>query len=239
MNRESETGGPLAGVRREVAEQPEVRSGMDSGLDSGMDVVEALRVLAEVRTDRQVVISNQMSARLWPALSQHPLDFNYLSSTMGGAIPLGLGLALARPELEVIVLSGDGSLLMNLGCLVTVVGSGATNLTVILLDNGIYEVTGGQRTPGRSGPGELLATCPGHGFFQRAAGRYAWKAWKAQAECCWRLVRAPFLRPPRATGSGRGVSSHHDGRAGRVAAAGRGNCAMLAGNRAMSSQSVG
>ena len=188
MNRESETGGPLAGVRREVAEQPEVCS----GTDSGMDVVEALRVLAEVRTDRQVVISNQMSARLWPALSQHPLDFNYLSSTMGGAIPLGLGLALARPDLEVIVLSGDGSLLMNLGCLVTVVGSGATNLTVILLDNGIYEVTGGQRTPGRLAPVNYSQLALATGF-SSVLQLDTLEAWKNRAECCWRLSGPRFF----------------------------------------------
>ena len=45
---------------------------------------------------------------------------------------------------------GDGCLLMNLGCLVTIVASGARNLTVVALENGIYEVTGGQRTAARS-----------------------------------------------------------------------------------------
>ena len=45
--------------------------------------------------------------------------------------------------------TGDGSLLMNLGCLVTLAASGATNLTLIALDNGIYEVTGGQKTAGQ------------------------------------------------------------------------------------------
>ena len=58
-----------------------------------------------------------------------------------------MGLALAQPQREVLAISGDGSLLMSLGSLVTIVGSGATNLTVVLLDNGLYEVTGGQETP--------------------------------------------------------------------------------------------
>lgn len=66
---------------------------------------------------------------------------------MSGCIPLALGLALAQPQREVLAISGDGSLLMSLGSLVTVVGSGAKNLTVVLLDNGLYEVTGGQETP--------------------------------------------------------------------------------------------
>lgn len=106
----------------------------------------ALQVLANLRTEREVVITNQGSARLWPRLSQHDGDFNYNPSTMGGAIPLGLGIALARPNRHVIVLSGDGSLLMNLGCLVSVRASGVQNLSIVLLDNGLYEVTGGQLT---------------------------------------------------------------------------------------------
>jgi thiamine pyrophosphate-dependent acetolactate synthase large subunit-like protein len=80
-------------------------------------------------------------------MSHHPLDFHYVPSTMSGAVPLALGLALAQPAREVLVLTGDGSLLMSLGCLVTVVDSGAANLTIVLLDNGVYEVTGGQKTP--------------------------------------------------------------------------------------------
>jgi len=59
---------------------------------------------------------------------------------------LGLGLALAQPQREILVFAGDGSLSMNLGCLITVVASGATNISVVVLDNGRYEITGGQRT---------------------------------------------------------------------------------------------
>jgi sulfopyruvate decarboxylase subunit beta len=86
------------------------------------------------------------SAREWPKLTSHALDFHYLPSAMGQAPILGLGLALAQPSREVIVFNGDGCMLMNLGCLVTIAAGGATNLTLILLENGIYEVTGGQST---------------------------------------------------------------------------------------------
>ena len=112
-----------------------------------MPVVAALQVLADLCCDDQIVVTNQGSARIWPQLRRRPLDFHYNPSTMSGAIPLALGLALAQPQREVLAVSGDGSLLMSLGSLVTVVGSGATNLTVVLLDNGLYEVTGGQETP--------------------------------------------------------------------------------------------
>jgi thiamine pyrophosphate-dependent acetolactate synthase large subunit-like protein len=112
-----------------------------------MPVVAALHVLIDIRQDDQVVVTNQASARVWPKLSRHALDFHYNPSTMGGAIPLALGLAMAQPGRHVVVVSGDGALLMNLGSLVTVVGSGVTNLTVVALDNRLYEVTGGQGTP--------------------------------------------------------------------------------------------
>ncbi len=115
--------------------------------NNAMPVVDALQVLADLCGDDQIVVTNQGSARIWPKLRRRALDFHYNPSTMGGAIPLALGLALAQSQREVLVISGDGSLLMSLGSLITVVGSGATNLTVVLLDNGLYEVTGGQETP--------------------------------------------------------------------------------------------
>ena len=115
--------------------------------DKAMPVVDTLRVLADLCGDDQIVVTNQGSARIWPKLRRRTLDFHYNPSTMSGAIPLALGLALAQPQREVLTISGDGSLLMSLGSLVTIVGSGATNLTVVLLDNGLYEVTGGQETP--------------------------------------------------------------------------------------------
>jgi thiamine pyrophosphate-dependent acetolactate synthase large subunit-like protein len=116
-----------------------------------MPLIPALQVLLDVRREDQIVITSMGSAREWPKLSDHALDFHYVPSTMGGAVPLGLGLALAQPDREVLVIVGDGSLLMNLGCLVTVIGSGATNLSIALVDNGVYEVTGGQETAAASG----------------------------------------------------------------------------------------
>ena len=161
------------------------------GTIGGMPCEQALAVLATVRSDRQLVVSNQMSARLWPKLSQHPLDFNYLSSTMGGAVPLGLGLALAQPDLEVIVISGDGSLLMSLGCLATVTASGANNLTIVLLDNGLYEVTGGQQTPGRVAQVDFAHLARATGFPSVATFDTV-ATWEIGARTCWGM-RGPRL----------------------------------------------
>ena len=84
-----------------------------------IDYREALAVLAQHRGER-VVVTTMTAVGLWPALSDSPLDFHYIPSSMGQATSLGLGLALARPERGVIVVNGDGSMLMNLGSLVTV-----------------------------------------------------------------------------------------------------------------------
>lgn len=103
---------------------------------------DALEVLAANRRDH-VVISTMGSIAIWPQLSDSPRDFHYLPSSMGQGVPLGLGLCLARPGVPVVVLVGDGGLLMNLGCLVTT-AQFTVPLSIILIDNGLYEVTGGQ-----------------------------------------------------------------------------------------------
>jgi sulfopyruvate decarboxylase subunit beta len=107
---------------------------------------QALEVVAAHRGER-VVISTMTSVALWPGLSDTPLDFAYLPSSMGQAPALGLGLALAQPGRGVIVLNGEGSMLMNLGSLVTLAAHPA-DIYLVILDNGLYEVTGGQATAG-------------------------------------------------------------------------------------------
>ena len=109
-----------------------------------MKLTDALQVLVNLRND-QVIVTTMGSAREWIHMSHHPLDLNYVPSTMGGGIPLGLGIALAQPQRHVVVISGDGSFLMNLGALVTVSASAAPNLTIIVINNGVYEITGGQK----------------------------------------------------------------------------------------------
>ena len=103
---------------------------------------EALEVLA-VHRGEKVVVTTMGSVAIWPRLSDSPLDFHYLPSSMGQGVPLGLGLCLAQREHGVIVLTGDGGTLMNLGCLVTA-AQFSVPLYILLIDNGLYEVTGGQ-----------------------------------------------------------------------------------------------
>src|SRR5947209_17599645 len=107
---------------------------------------QALEVLARER-GRNIVVATMTAVGLWPQLSDSPLDFAYMPSAMGQGPALGLGLALAHPERGVIVLNGDGSMLMNLGSLVTLANHPA-NICLVIIDNGIYEVTGGPPTAG-------------------------------------------------------------------------------------------
>jgi thiamine pyrophosphate-dependent acetolactate synthase large subunit-like protein len=107
---------------------------------------EALEIVAAHR-GRRLVVTTMGSVGIWPTIADDVLDFHYMPSSMGQGPALGLGLALAQPEHGVIVLNGDGCTLMNLGCLVTIAQQPA-ELFLIIIDNALYEVTGGQAPAG-------------------------------------------------------------------------------------------
>jgi sulfopyruvate decarboxylase subunit beta len=134
-----------------------------------MTLVEALTVLHSVRHD-EVVVATMGNAREWQKLGNNPLDFIYVPSSMGQGTAVALGIALARPNRKVIACNGDGSMLMNLGSLVTISAQAPANLTVIVFDNGVYEVTGAQPTAADSSlrasaaPVDFAALARGSGF---------------------------------------------------------------------------
>jgi phosphonopyruvate decarboxylase len=70
----------------------------------------------------------------------------YMVGSMGCVVPWALGLALARPDLDVLALDGDGAALMRMGAMATVGAHGPPNLKHLLLDNGAHDSTGGQAT---------------------------------------------------------------------------------------------
>ena len=70
----------------------------------------------------------------------------YMLGSMGLACPIALGVALAQPSRKVVALEGDGSLLMQLGSLTTIAMLAPKNLTIIVMDNGCYQITGAQKT---------------------------------------------------------------------------------------------
>ena len=110
---------------------------------------ECLKIIAKHRTD-EIVIATMGLAVPWGKISDHPLDFASVGSAMGHAADFALGLALARPDKKVLVLNGDGSMLMSLGTLATATGLTRLpdNYYLFVCENNAYEVTGNQSIPG-------------------------------------------------------------------------------------------
>jgi thiamine pyrophosphate-dependent acetolactate synthase large subunit-like protein len=107
---------------------------------------DVLRVIAAERGDA-IVVPTMTTAPAWRSIAPGDLSVTCVGF-MGGASSLGLGLALARPDRRVLVLDGDGSLLMQLGSLATVAGAAPRNLVHFLFKNGVYHTSGAQGIPG-------------------------------------------------------------------------------------------
>src|ERR1700730_3311046 len=109
---------------------------------------ECFRILARHVTD-EIVIASYSAAVEWNEFN--PRVLNYFSvGAMGLASSHGLGLALGRPDKRVLVLDGDGSLLMNLGSLVPIAEAAPRNLIHFVCHNGTYEANGAHPIPGRN-----------------------------------------------------------------------------------------
>jgi thiamine pyrophosphate-dependent acetolactate synthase large subunit-like protein len=114
---------------------------------------------------------------LWAA-GHRPQNF-YMLGSMGLAFPIALGVALAQPQRRVFALEGDGSLLMQLGCLSTIATLNPANLCMIVMDNGIYQITGAQPTPAAA-VSDLIAVAIASGL--------ANSAWAADEKDFERLI---------------------------------------------------
>src|SRR5881397_3157813 len=111
-----------------------------------MTRLEATRAVCNVAGDAAIIASLGHPTYDLFAAEDRPRNF-YTWGSMGLASSVGLGLALARPDVRVFVLDGDGSLLMNLGSLATIGLLRPDNLVVVVMDNEEYATTGGQQTP--------------------------------------------------------------------------------------------
>jgi thiamine pyrophosphate-dependent acetolactate synthase large subunit-like protein len=102
------------------------------------------QVLADTLPKHALVVTSLGNASyLWAAMHHCPENF-YFEDAMGLALPLALGLAIAQPERPVVVVEGDGAVLMHMGALVTVGAIAPGNLTVLLIQNGVHAASGGQ-----------------------------------------------------------------------------------------------
>ena len=130
-----------------------------------MERLAATRVAVELAGDAPIV-GGVGNSTFDLVACDRPQNF-YMWNSMGMASSIALGLALARPDLRVVVLDGDGSVLMNLSTLATEITSGVRNLVHVIWDNGGWEITGGQ--PAGSPFGVNLETVArGCGFLQTA-----------------------------------------------------------------------
>jgi thiamine pyrophosphate-dependent acetolactate synthase large subunit-like protein len=120
------------------------------------------RVVAQLKAGEAVIggIGNT-NFDLWET-GQRPENF-YMLGSMGLTVPIALGVAIAQPDRHVVALEGDGSLLMQLGCLATVAVQAPKNLTIVVWDNGIYQITGSQPTASH-GTADLVAIARGAGL---------------------------------------------------------------------------
>jgi thiamine pyrophosphate-dependent acetolactate synthase large subunit-like protein len=136
------------------------------------------RLVAKLKNQEAVIggIGNT-NFDLWAA-GHRPQNF-YMLGSMGLAFPIALGVALAQPERRIFALEGDGSLLMQLGCLSTIATLSPKNLTMIVMDNGIYQITGAQPTPAAA-VADVVAIAVGCGLIN--------SAWAADEEDFERLV---------------------------------------------------
>jgi thiamine pyrophosphate-dependent acetolactate synthase large subunit-like protein len=127
-------------------------------LDRRLVVAELLRERGEL-----AVVSGLGSASYdVMAAGDHELNF-YLWGAMGSAMPMGLGLAIARPERPVLVVTGDGEALMGFGALATIALRQPRNLSIVILDNGHFGETGMQAS--HTGKGiEFTNVAAGCGF---------------------------------------------------------------------------
>jgi thiamine pyrophosphate-dependent acetolactate synthase large subunit-like protein len=134
------------------------------------------RVVAQLKREEAVIggIGNS-NFDLW-STGQRPQNF-YMLGSMGLTIPIALGVALAQPRRHVVALEGDGSLLMQLGCLATVAERAPKNLTIVIWDNGIYQITGAQPTATATSA-DLVAIAQGAGI-----AKSAWAADEEDFDC--------------------------------------------------------
>jgi phosphonopyruvate decarboxylase len=111
-----------------------------------LDRCEAVPALIGKPEDFLIVTGLAGTARDIAALTHDSAQIYTMAGAMGGAVMIGLGLALARPDKRVLVATGDGEILMNVGALATVAILNPANFSILVVDNGHYGETGWQRS---------------------------------------------------------------------------------------------
>lgn len=118
----------------------------DNREDKALERCKAVPALVGKHEDFLIVAGLAGSAKDMAALTDDGAHLFALAGAMGAAVMMGFGLALAQPERRVLVVTGDGELLMNLGALATIAVANPPNLSIVCVDNGHYGETGYQKS---------------------------------------------------------------------------------------------
>src|SRR5258705_7228763 len=129
--------------RRSLVAAPDRRQGFHQM--SKANLLERRSVVASLLAERkETIVVGGLGASTYDIAAAGDHDRNlYLWGAMGGAVMIGLGIALAQPKLPVVVITGDGEMLMGIGSLATVGLQSPRNFTIVVLDNEVYGETGG------------------------------------------------------------------------------------------------
>lgn len=175
--------------------------------------IDAIRIITEMLgKDECVIATTGKPSRELFSVADRPENF-YMQGSMGHAASIGLGVALHRPDKKVVVLDGDGAILMHLGILSTIGHYGPTNFCHIVLDNEAYETTGDQDTTSVSTDLKAVAKAGGYRIVEEAANEKELKeklkallSKRGPAFLRVKINRLPTLQIPR-------ISSKHSSEA--------------------------
>lgn len=131
---------------------------------------QAIAALLELLTDQPVIICNGFPSREAHKLADRPTHF-YMIGSMGNAAAIALGVALAKPQKQVITFDGDGNVLMGMGTLATVGALKPKNFFHVVFDNEVYGTTGNQPTISNVVPLEKVARAAGYVRVERVLDR--------------------------------------------------------------------
>jgi thiamine pyrophosphate-dependent acetolactate synthase large subunit-like protein len=106
---------------------------------------EIIQELASILSGDEIIVSSNgnISRQVYHYLPQPQI---YLRGSMGLPVPVGLGISIAKPDKQILVIAGDGNLLMGLGSIATCSFVRPSNLKILIIDNNVYATTGNQRT---------------------------------------------------------------------------------------------
>src|SRR6188472_86425 len=131
---------------------------------------QAMAALLELLTDQPVIVCNGFPSREVQKIADRPSHF-YMIGSMGNAPAIALGVAIAKPNKQVIVFDGDGNVLMGMGTLATVGALKPKNFIHVVFDNEVYGTTGNQPTISNVVPLEKVAKAAGYVNVERVRER--------------------------------------------------------------------